>query len=221
VEPLVRIEPDAEGMAGLEEILDRDWVVVTSPAAATVFLDGLSAAGLDVRRIPKLLVAGPGTARVFEARGVRPDAVPDSGFGAEGVRNIAETAFSPGCSVARVASNLAVSAEGLFSGLGFDIDATDFQLYRNAETAPETLPRFEHALFASSSAVRSFVSNFGADALKGRNVAAIGRPTAAALADLAGIDDPAIPSEPDVEAAVAALARRAVRGRVMSVSGLD
>ena len=221
VEPLVRIEPDPEGMAELERILDFDWVVVTSPAAATVFLDGLSVAGLDIRGIPKLLVAGPGTARVFEASGIRPDVVPESDFGAAGVRKIAETAFSPGCGVARVASNIAPSAEELFSGLGLNLKIADFRLYRNAETAPDTLPEFNHALFASSSAVRSFASSFGADALKGKNVAAIGRPTATALAELEGIEDPAMPPEPTIEAAVDALARRAIRGRVMSGLDLD
>jgi uroporphyrinogen-III synthase len=57
----------------------------------------------------------------------------------------------------------------------------DIVLYRNTSVQYATLPPFESVVFASRSAVNSFVQQWSAQALEGKVVVAIGEPTARAL----------------------------------------
>ncbi len=203
--PLVELRPDSERIAELAEITRCDWVVVTSPAAAEIFLDALTSLKIDARHIPKIMVAGPGTARVFIAKGIFPNAVPDSDFGAKGIRKLAIREFRDGDRIARVRSDLAAPASELFADFAMKLDLLDLPIYKNVRLTPESLPDFDAALFASSSAVEAFNDNFGAATLDGKDLAVIGEPTLAALKHHLPNASPAIPKCATIDTAVTAL----------------
>lgn len=206
--PLVRLTyaPDATPM--LARVPEYDWVVLTSPSAVRRFSEGLAAAGLDVRRLPKIAVCGPGTARELRHLGLVPDCEPSDGFGADGLLKEFGRTVTPGARVMRCRSD--VAGETLANELrkaGAQVD--DVVLYRNTPVPHETLPPFEAVVFASGSAATAFVGRWGIDALKGKTVAAIGAPTARTLERLGRPAD-VLAHKETIEACVETLATRAV-----------
>jgi len=203
--PLIRLVPRDEAKAAVSRVAAYDWVVLTSPSAAHVFMDLVRAAGVDLRALPKLMTCGPGSAAAFERYGVKADLTPPMDYSAEGLAKALEGLPFEGRRVLRLRSEKAGSLlADVLREKGAAVD--DVELYANEPVAYERLPDFDAVFFASASAVEVFMRRHAPHVgLAGKTVVAIGKPTAAALA-AAGRAPDVIPEKATVDAAIEALA---------------
>lgn len=206
--PLIRLTPEPEAAAWMEKLEQYDWLVLTSPSAVGCFFDLLARSGRH-RRLPRLLVCGPGTALELRKRYVVPEAEARMDFGAEGLRAVVKQAVRPGERVLRLRSDRAGTELGdSFRDAGARVD--DAVLYRNTAIRRERLPPFDAAFFASTSAVDTFHDLFGIAALKDKIVLSIGRPTSEALKKTGVVPD-VVAGEATVQGSLASLAEYCVR----------
>jgi uroporphyrinogen III methyltransferase/synthase len=204
--PLIRLVPKPEARKALGRVDLYDWVAVTSPSAVRIFGALLLEAGVDLRRVPRLLSCGPGTDRELRALGFAPDVTAASEFGAAGLTVAAAPVLKAGSRVLRLRSDKAGPAlAGQFRGQGAAVD--DVVLYENVPVRWERQPEFDAAFFASASAVEAFDGLWGAASLAGKTVAALGEPTVAALRALRVAAD-VTGAEATVESCLYALASR-------------
>ncbi len=174
--------------AQLRDMDRHDWLVITSPGAVRSLLALMQQERIDLRQLPRLLVCGTGTARELAAAGLYPAAMPEARYSADSVARLAAARIKPGQQVLRVRSDIAgpALAEQL-TGQGLAV--TDCVIYDTiAPPLPEVFPASDAIFFASASAVRTCVAQWGASMLQGRICLAIGEPTAAALRE-AGMDE--------------------------------
>ena len=164
--PAIRVEPiDFE----LPPLGGYAWLVFTSANGVCAFFElGLDAAGLDARALGGLRLAaiGPGTATALEARGLRPDLVPER-FVAE---SLLEAFPDPGASGERVLLARAQQArdvlpEGL-GARGYVVDV--LAVYRTVPAEPDPsvveqirAGKVDALTFTSSSTVTNFVDAVG------------------------------------------------------------
>jgi uroporphyrinogen III methyltransferase/synthase len=164
--PAIRVEPIAFEMPHLHRYA---WLVFTSANGVRAFFEqGLDAAGLDARALGGLRLAaiGPGTAVALEARGLRPDLVPER-FVAESLLDAFPAPGAPGERVLVVRPEEA--RDILPEGLGERGHAVDvLPVYRTVRADPDaaTLERIRSGeadawTFTSSSTVTSFVEALG------------------------------------------------------------
>jgi len=181
--PLVRLVTEPSAAEAIRNVAAYDWVVLTSPAAVRAFVEVLRDVQADVRRLPRLMVSGEGTARELLALPVAADLVPESDFGGDAMLEAAAAQLNGGERVLRLRSDRAGTkmADALRS-LGARVD--DVVLYRNESAARGVLPDYDAVFFASGSAVDAFAAAWGLDAgaMRDKYVIAIGGPTTAALA---------------------------------------
>lgn len=202
--PLVRLSPDPAGIPALKRLKEFDWLVVTSPSAVHMLWRMMREAGVDIRKLPGILTAGPGTTEAFRSLGVVPDVTPARNFGSEGVLETVRQSVPGGAAILRVRSQLAgPDLAHALTEAGYRVE--DCVLYRNDPVRPARIPAFDAVFFASASAVEAFMTLQPADALEGKVVVAMGRPTLAAL-ERHGIVRARTPPEPSVESAIATLA---------------
>ncbi len=164
--PAIRVEPIAFAFPRLHRYA---WLVFTSANGVRAFFErGLDAAGLDARALGGLRLAaiGPGTADALEARGLRPDLVPDR-FVAESLLDAFPAPGTPGERVLVVRPEEArdVLPEGL-GERGHTVDV--LPVYRTVRAEPDAaiLDRIRSGdvdawTFISSSTVTSFVEALG------------------------------------------------------------
>lgn len=184
-----------------------DWVVLTSPSAVQIFME--QAKKGDLRKLPKIMTCGPGSAAALKAYGVRPDVTPPMDYSAEGLAALLREMDFTGQRVLRLRSEKAGSLlADVLRAKGAEVE--DVTLYRNEWIRYDTLPPHDAIFFASASAVESFCGQFGAQALAGKVLVAIGKPTEAALAAVGAKAD-VLGAEATVEGAISALARFHVR----------
>jgi uroporphyrinogen III methyltransferase/synthase len=214
--PLIRMEPEAGCAPVLATLTGFAWLVVTSPTAVHLLMRRLADEAIDVRRLPKILVAGPGTADAFSIYGIVPEIVPEAQFGAEGVIEAATRSIPAGATVLRVRSRAAGTdlTEALIRA-GFDV--TDCVLYDAIPTRPDHIPDCDAVVFASASAVVAYAAQRPPHTLDGKTVVAIGPPTLAALARH-GVRGAYVAVEATVESAVMKLATVRCGERLASVA---
>ena len=183
-----------------------DWIALTSPSAAQIFMEGLLKDGDDLRRLPKIMTCGPGSAAVIRRFGLTPDLAPPMDYSAAGLADMLRGMDFNGQRVLRLRSEKAGSllADVLCQGGGIVDDVT---LYENVNVRYTSLPPFDSVFFASASAVESFAVQFGAAALDGRTIVAIGKPTETALRAI-GHTPHVTPPSATVGSAIEALARK-------------
>ena len=182
--PAIRVEPVDFALPPLHRYA---WIVFTSANGVRAFFErGLEAAGLDTRALGGLRVAaiGPGTAGALEARGIRPDLVPDR-FVAE---SLLEGFPAPGSPGERVLLARAEQARDVLpEGLGERGHAVDvLAVYRTVQAEPEA-GLLEHVragdvdalTFTSSSTVNNFLDVVGPATDAGPLVVSIGPVTSA------------------------------------------
>jgi uroporphyrinogen III methyltransferase/synthase len=203
--PLIRLAPCADAAAAVARVASYDWVVLTSPSAVQMFMDLARAAGVDLRRLPKVMACGPGSVAAFESHGVKPELSPPMEYSAEGLARLLEELSFDGQRVLRLRSEKAGALlADVLRRKGASVD--DVRLYTNDPVAYERLPEFDAVFFASASAVEVFFRRHAHVSLEGKTVVAIGKPTAAALT-AAGRPPDLVPVEATVERAIEALAR--------------
>jgi len=204
--PMIRLVPCVSGNGILAVGSEYDWVVLTSPSAVQVFMETAQQTGIDFRHIPKIMTCGPGSSAMMRRFGIVPDLTPPMDYSAEGLADVLDGMDFGGQRVLRLRSEKAgaLLAEVLRQK-GADVD--DVKLYENQPIHYATLPPFDAVFFASASAVEAFAEQFGADALDGKTVVAIGKPTAAALRTLNRPPDITSPTA-TVDGAIEALAQQ-------------
>jgi uroporphyrinogen-III synthase len=169
--PTIRIEAPADHYAGLDAALRQlatfDWVVFTSVNGVVHVWQRLAALALDTQTfIPLRLAAiGPATADALVTRGVRVDVVPE--------RYVAEallTAIPHPAGQRFLLPRAAGARDTLQVGLlAAGAEVVEVHAYRTlpAELSPEALAALEHGIdvltFTSSSTVRHFVAQVGAE----------------------------------------------------------
>lgn len=207
--PMVHLSPRMEELGWLRDLRQYDWGVLTSPSAVDCLMKTLRQTKTDLRSLPRLLVAGPGTAVRLEASALQADAQPAADFGSTGLLEWARHNLKAGERVLRLRSDRA--GAGLADSLrAFGLRVDDVVLYRNEPVCYERKPRFDMAVFASGSGVESMLAQWGRKALAGKIVAVFPGSACAALAK-AGIPVDVVAPEPTVEACVEALAVHEVR----------
>jgi len=164
--PAIRVEPIDFELPALGRYA---WLVFTSANGVRAFFErGLDAAGLDARALGGLRLAaiGPGTATALEARGLRPNLVPER-FVAE---SLLEAFPDPGVPGERVLLARAEQARDVLpEGLGVRGYLVDvLPVYRTVRTEPDPsvvaqvrAGEVEVLTFTSSSTVTNFVDAIG------------------------------------------------------------
>jgi uroporphyrinogen III methyltransferase/synthase len=204
--PLIKLVP----CAMTADTTAYDWIVLTSPSAVQIFME--QAKKSDLRKLPKIMTCGPGSASALKTFGVQPDVMPPMDYSAEGLAAVLQAQNFKGARVLRLRSEKAGSLlADVLRAKGAEVE--DAKLYENEWIRYDALPPHEAIFFASASAVESFCGQFKAEALQGKVLVAIGKPTEAALL-AAGAKADVIGDEATVDGAVSALARYSVRNRV-------
>lgn len=152
---------------------DYDYLLLTSPGAVRIFLE---VTDIDLRKLPKIMTCGPGTADEFRQVGIIPDIIAEKDFGAAGLLETAAKELSAGNKILRLCSDKAdekLSCE--IRKLGCEVE--DQVLYSNIPQSYSNLPEFDAVIFSSGSAVKAFTDNFDNKKLVEKPVAVIGEPT--------------------------------------------
>lgn len=185
--PMIELRATAHAADIAEGVSAYDWLLITSPTCAQLFLATYVKAGLDLRLLPHVMVCGPGTLEPFQSCGIVPDLMPARQFGADGLIEALADAELAGCSVLRLQSNLAddrLTRE--LEKRGAAVEAVQF--YENRPLNYDGLPDADAAVFTCASSVDAFAEQFGEESLPGKLVCAIGAPTAGAAGKLRGAE---------------------------------
>ena len=194
--PLVRFEAVAD--VKIRPSKGYNLLVVTSPTAARFLLERLTS---PIQYLPKrLAVTGPGTAAVLAHLHID-TLMPERDFSARGLL-AALPADLTGAKILRVRSDAA--GPDLAQALkARGAKVKDLVLYRTLPLPDTEPPPHEAVFLASASAARAWADSA---APKGRDLVALGGPTAAALRVL-GHEPTAVPAAQTPEAALRAYAR--------------
>jgi uroporphyrinogen-III synthase len=210
--PLIRMTPEPACIPTLKRLKDFDWLVVTSPSSVHMLWRLLQEAGVDIRHLPRILTAGPGTTEAFGAYGIVPEITPPRNFGADGLLETVRQSVPPGAALLRLRSQRAgPDLVDALAAAGYRAD--DCVLYRNDPLRPERIPAFDAVFFASASAVESFMALQPAGALTGKTIVAMGKPTLTAL-EKHGVHNVLTPPDATVDSAIEKLAAVIVEGEL-------
>ncbi len=206
VRPMIRLVPCGEIAGRLAKLADYQWIVLTSPASAGIFMRQLLEAGADLRRLPRIMSCGPGTAQALREYGVYPDLTPPVLYSAAGLAEALRELDLRGARILRLRSAIAGALlADVLRDKGAAVD--DEILYRNEFITYPAIPAFDIVFFASASAADAYLAQAGADSLHGKFTLAIGGPTAQAL-EKRGIVCDCIAGKATVEGAFETLAHR-------------
>ena len=167
--PVIRIEPrplEGELAAALERIGDYALVCLTSPNAAELLLDALTATGRDARALAGVAVAavGPTTAAALRRRGIGSDVVPERSVAEALVEALAGmTVEGRRALVARAGDARDVLPDALRER-GAEVDVVALYDTVAEPVSPERLRAVAKATdvtFTSGSTVRRFVEALG------------------------------------------------------------
>ena len=172
--PLIRLVPRTLAV----DPSAYDALVLTSPSAVRLFF---ASCACDRRRLPAFYTCGAGTDAELRTFGVASDVVPAQDFSANGLIAEIRKRDLAGKRVLRLRSAKAGAAVAhALRRAGAQVD--DVVLYDNVFCAPDAKPPpFDAVFFASASAVESFLAQYGASKLRGKEIYVMGQPTRSAL----------------------------------------
>ncbi len=174
--PLIETSRTGAADSILNALRDFEWLVVTSPSCADLFLSACAEADIDLRHIPELAVCGPGTGARFREKGLLPAVEPGDEYGAPALITALSATNLQGKHVLRLRSDKAgETVARQLRDRGAEVADTLF--YRNTPVRHDTKPEAHALIFTSTSTVRAFVDNFGRAALNDTLLCAIGEPT--------------------------------------------
>ena len=196
-----------------------DWIVVTSPSSVRAFMQFLEEEKIDLRSIPKIMVCGRGSADEFAKYGLHVDAQPEVDFSAVALIELAKKNIKVGDHILRIRSDKAGPhlAEALRE-IGAEVE--DAVMYDNVRITHSALPNFDVIVFASASAVKSFIEQWGSKALAGKTISVIGRPTTQAL-EKQGLAPDIIAREATLPGVIQCVAEYFVARRIQELSLSD
>lgn len=194
-QPLIKLIP-----VGVPDIGNYDWVVLTSPSTVRSLIPQID----DLRKLPKLLCCGQGTANSLKLFQLTPDAMPEGDFNTEGLLETARQVIPRDARILRLRSDLAgASLVEKFRKEFLHVD--DFVLCEN-RTVECDPPECDVVFFASVSAINSYVKQFGVPSLNGKIVVTIGPKDTEAILKAGWQGTPVAPLRATVEDAGEALA---------------
>jgi uroporphyrinogen III methyltransferase / synthase len=165
-----------------DQIKKTDWLIITSPTSIKVFMEFIQNSSYDIRKLPKIFVCGKGSAEYLKKYNIIPDAVAENEFGSIGIIQSYSKFISKTDRVLRLRSDIA--SNEITDQLKKDgINITDVILYKNEYVCYKDKPKFDSVIFASSSAVKSFIKNWGVNSLKEKTVVVIGSKTKSTILD--------------------------------------
>ncbi|MCE9616664.1 MAG: uroporphyrinogen-III C-methyltransferase [Lentisphaerae bacterium] len=215
--PLIRLAPEPSAAECLQRLDTFDWITLTSPSSVRCLMALLRRTGADLRKLPKIMVAGTGTGRELARHNLQADLTPAGRFSAESLIEAARPVLRAGERILRLRSDKAGTAlANALRELGAVVE--DQVLYQNARIPYVRLPGFDAVFFASTSAVEAFEALWGTAVLETKLVVAIGKPTLDALR-ARQVPVALVGPEATVEASLAALARLCVRQRLADAGG--
>ena len=213
--PMIRLIPNMSAINVLSRIHEFDWVILTSPSSVRCMMDLIILSKIDIREIPKIIVSGEGVNRELQKYGLQAEVVPDSRFSADSMIKSAIDFVQKKDKILRLRSDLADKrVENAFCNPGAGV--TDCVIYKNQLKNYSILPEFDAVIFASSSAVSAFVTNFKSAALDQKVVVAIGGPTANALSK-AACTHYLVSNEAGIEASIRAAASNYVFANMLKL----
>ncbi len=174
--PLIRLTPTPQVQEYLTKLSQYDWLVLTSASAVRCLMKQ----PFDVRRLPKIMTCGPGTAAELRNFNIEPDLTPEMNYSAEGLAETLKPYDFTGQKILRLRSDKAgpLLADAL-KKKGAEVD--DVLLYKNEIIGPATPPSFDCVFFASASAFSAASKLWGHDVFQNKTIVVIGRPTAMAV----------------------------------------
>lgn len=186
----------------LRELARYDWIVFTSASAVRFTLSRLPGGQLAPEKL-RVAAVGSETARFLRENGIRVDLLPAH----QNQQGLAKAFgfLGPGTQVLlpRALDGQDVLVESL-RRQGCCVDVVT--AYQTVPVDPlPAFPAFDLAIFASPSALRSFVRQNGTEALARRTVAVIG-PTTADEAMRHGLS-PVVAAQPNIDALISAIVR--------------
>lgn len=203
--PLIRIEPNPAAARVLATAGRYTWLVLASPSAVNALAALAAEVRLDWRRLPRILAAGPATARRLEERGFYADLTAPRPYGAEALAAAARQVLTPEARVLRCRSDQSDDRlSDLLRAAGAAV--TDCLLYRHRPSDLLPLPSCEAVVFASGSAVRAGVMQWGAAAFANTVCAVMGEPTAKSFQSACGRSPEVVAPAASSEALAQALA---------------
>jgi uroporphyrinogen III methyltransferase/synthase len=162
----VPIENNFSLIAALNNINMYDWLVFTSPAGVTVFLNAMRAQKMDIRALAgvKIAVLGKGTGAELEKCGVFPDLMPAT-YDGESLGIALQNVVAPGQHIliprARMGSTALVSEIKKVPDVIVDDLPTYDTVFEQSTVIDEGREFTDHpqtmAVFTSASTVRGFV----------------------------------------------------------------
>ncbi len=213
--PLIELKPVALPQEMFSKMSSFSHVILTSPSAVKIFMESMLKQNFNLRKLPKVIVCGPGTACEFRRFGILPDIEAAESYGAEGMLKTLKGKIRKGDKILRLCSDKAgkeISCELRKAGAV----VTDEVICRNIPVKYDKLPEFDAVVFASSSAVESFQGNFGLEKLRGKYTVAIGKPTLETIRKLKHKDDVVLAKEATINGCVESLAERMVEKKILN-----
>jgi len=175
--PMISLNANSKVGSVLKKTIHKyDWIIITSPGSVRYFMEIISNESIDIRNIPKIMVCGTGTFEEFKKYNIIADAVAKNNYGSKGILDIIDEYFTKHSKILRLKSNLAsTEITDTLSTNGYEIN--EMELYKNDEIKYYSVPLFDYVVFASSSAINTFINNFGSDKLANKTIVVFGKPT--------------------------------------------
>lgn len=191
--------PDKERLPGMLQAGGFDWVAITSPEAATVFLEGWRAAGSPEVR---LAVVGAGTGEVLEAAGVKPAFTATKALGKVMGSELPHIAGGGDVVLYPSSAKASTDLQDSLTAAGFKV--TRINTYNTVGITNVDPQALQQALaadaitFGSPSAVKAWVALVGLEAAQKMMSVCIGS-TSARACNTAGLTKVIYPDAPSIE----------------------
>jgi len=178
--PTIAIQPTDDPMyfqTALKDLPTYQWLVLTSPNGANLFLKALLDNGQDARALAglKIAVVGPGTAEALKPFGLKADLMPEKQYVAESLLETLKAAGVGGSKIllARAQEGRDILPRGLIEA---GAELTDLAVYKTVKAVwPEPLPgQPDLVTFTSSSTAAGLAEIIPLEERKNYSAASIG-----------------------------------------------
>jgi len=197
----------------LSKLHTYDWIILSSPTSIKLFMNYIIKNMFDLRKLPKIIVSGSQSKHELMKYGINADLIAKSTNAASEIVTLIGKNISKKDKILRVRSDAAGSS--IYDSLnqaGFNID--EKILYKTEHIKYEKLPEFHSVIFASSSAVNSFFSQFSKVELLGKKIIVLGDPTKNELTKYIETSTVLMPDLPDIKNCVRKIALENVKLKI-------
>ncbi|HBM15452.1 MAG TPA: hypothetical protein DD381_03780 [Lentisphaeria bacterium] len=191
-----------------KEIQHYDWIILTSPSSVSHFMEAVRLFKVDIRKIPKIFVYGKKSEEELKSFNIFADCIGKANL----FESIKEKIPIPS-NILRFISDIAGSSlTNDLTKAGYKV--TEKILYRTSDIDYQKLPEFDDIVFASSSAVKSFIRQFGCSSLENKRICIIGEPTKITLSAFINTANVIKPPQESIKYCIEALALDSINNRL-------